>query len=394
MTSEERHEARYQRRRAARERKRRNRLNEYDSFDRMASPIALMCAHFEARKGVLWKYSPARYDRDFIRNSVKSAERLYSGRNVCQGFYSFKIVERGKPRDIHSVHYTERVIRRSACTNCLVPIFSSNLIYDNGASLQGKGITFANKRCETHLHRFFREYGDNQGYVIVIDFRKYFNSIPHDGLFGMIDRHIHDERLNVLTKRFILASEPCKAEEERGRGLFIGPEDSQILAVAYPNAIDHYIKDGLRLKYYARYMDDSYILCREKDTARSILDALLKLYAAYGIVPNPKKTQIVKLSKGFTFLKTRYFLEANGRVVRKPCHDGIVRQRRKLKSFRRFMDAGQMTLQQVCQSYMSWRGFIASKNSGRTVRNMDALFQNLFHARPWRDKVSNRRNEP
>lgn len=134
-------------------------------------------------------------------------------------------------------------------------------------------------------------------------------------------------------------------------------------------------------------MDDAYILCRTKEEAKRILDLLFEQYERMGIIPNPKKTQVVKLSQGFTFLKTRYFLEKSGRVVKKPCRDGIVRQRRKLKKFRRFMDKGQMTIGQVCQSYMSWRGYISRKNAGRTIRNMDSLFTALFHVRPWKQKI-------
>jgi hypothetical protein len=387
MTSTERHEARYQRRKAAREKKRRERLDLYDDFDRVANPAALMCAHFDARRGVLWKYSPARYNKDYMKCSAGSSERLYAGKKVCQGFYSFSIVERGKPRSIHSVHYTERVIRRSACVNALVPIFSHNLIYDNGASLKGKGITFAASRCETHLHEYFREYGDNEGYIILVDFTKFFDNIRYDCLFQQIDRLVFDKRLNSLCRQFVLAGDMDKPEERKGLGLYIGPEDSQIFAVSYPNPVDHFVKDGLRIKYYARYMDDAYIICRDKDEARRILGLLFEQYQRLGIIPNKKKTQIVKLSRGFTFLKTRYFLERSGRVVKKPCRESVVRQRRKLKKFRRFMDKGEMTIGQVCQSYMSWRGFIARKRAGRTIRSMDNLFYSMFHVKPWKTKV-------
>lgn len=218
MTSTERHEARYQRRKAARERKRREYLDEYDNFERVANPAALMKAHFEARRGVLWKYSPALYNKNWMKRSAETSEHLRTGKRVCQGFYSFHITERGKPRSIHSVHYTERVIRRSACTNSLVPIFTRNLIYDNGASLKGKGITFSGSRCETHLHRYFREYGDNDGYVIVIDFRKFFDNIRHDCLYRQIDQYVHDKRLNDLCRQFVEATDANKPEGEKAVG--------------------------------------------------------------------------------------------------------------------------------------------------------------------------------
>ena len=140
MNSAERHEARYQRRKAAREAKRRKRLDVYDNFDRVASIPALIRANFDSRKGVMWKASVARYNAHFLKFAVMQSRDLYTGKFKCSGFFVFWIVERGKRRHVHSLHYAERVIRRSFCINALVPILSSGLIYDNGASLKGKGV--------------------------------------------------------------------------------------------------------------------------------------------------------------------------------------------------------------------------------------------------------------
>ena len=131
MNSAERHEARYQRRKAAREAKRRKRLDVYDNFDRVASIPALMRANFDSRKGVMWKASVARYNAHFLKFAVMQSRDLYAGKFKCSGFFVFWIVERGKRRHVHSLHYAERVIRRSFCINALVPILSSGLIYDN-----------------------------------------------------------------------------------------------------------------------------------------------------------------------------------------------------------------------------------------------------------------------
>lgn len=386
MNSKERHERRYQRRKATREEKRRAKLDVYDNFDRVASVNALMRANFDSRKGVKWKASVARYDSHYLKNSVLMSNHLYNGSFKSEGFYSFKVIERGKLRPIHSLHYSERVVRRSACIEAVVPILSSNLIYDNGASLKGKGIGFHADRCETHLHRYFREYGDNEGYVLIIDFKGYFDHILHKPLFEILDRYIKDPRLNALCRLFISAPDADKAECDKGVGLYIGPEDSQIYAVAYPNRIDHLIKDQLRIKAYARYMDDSYLIFRKKEDAQTVKDILFMEFDKVGIVPNPKKTQIIKLSRGFTFLKTRYYLLPNGKVVRKAVHESVVRERRKLKKQKRLWEEGLMTLEQVCQSYMSWRGFILKKDSYRSVHNMDILFFSLYGVRPWMKK--------
>lgn len=391
MNSAERHEARYQRRKAAREAKRRKKLDKYNDFNRVASIPALIRANFDSRRGVLWKASVARYNAHFLKYAVLQSRDLYSGKDICTGFFVFWIVERGKKRHVHSLHYAERVIRRSACINALVPILSSNLIYDNGASLKGKGVSFSLMRCAVHLHRYFRETGSNEGYILIIDFKGYFDHILHEPLMEIIDKYVYDPQLNALTKRFISAANRDKPESEKGMGLYIGPEDSQIYAVSYPNKIDHQIKDGWGLKYFNRYNDDSYIILQDKDKLLEYKRQLFMMYDALGIIPNQKKTQIVKISRGFTYLKTKFFLTETGKVIMKPDHNSIVRERRKLKKFKRFYDNGDMTLQQISQSYMSWRGSILKKDAYESVRHMDGLFFSLFGTMPWKDKKKGRK---
>ena len=390
MNSKERHEARYQRRKAAREAKRREKLKLYDDFDRISSVPSLLHANWESRKGVLFKASVARYNMNFYKNAVKQSKALKSGKDVRQGNYSFTIIERGKTRRIHSLHYYERVIRRSACTNSLVPVLSHNLIYDNGASLKGKGVDFAADRCETHLHRFFRETGSNDGYILIIDFKGYFDNILHEPLKEQINRAFSDKKIVSLSCSFVDASNFGKAPERHGIGLYIGPEDSQIYAVSYPNRIDHKIKDEMRIQFYGRYMDDSYIICKDKKKLQEIRDILFTEYAKMGIKPNTKKTQIIKLSKGFSFLKTRYFLTDTGKVIRKADHKAIVRERRKLKKQYGLYKTGVMTLQQVEQSYMSWRGSMLRRDAHKAIESMDCLYMILFQSQPWKNKKKKR----
>lgn len=391
MTSEERHELRYQRRKAAREKKRREYLDKYDDFDRVASPQALLRAHWDARKGVMFKQSVLRYDSSHFKNAVKISNRMHKGADIRQGFRSFSICERGKPRNINCLHYAERVIRRSACINALVPILSHNLIYDNGASLKGKGTSLAAKRCEIQLHRFYREYGDNNGWVVSIDFKSYFDTVLHKPLFNIIDRYILNQRLNKLAKDFISAPDLWRDKMYHGKGLYIGPEDSQIFAVAYPSPVDHLIKDQWSIHYYARYVDDSYLIVRTKAEAKALLEKLKTVYAGIGIVLHPRKTHISKLSHGFTFLKTRYYLQANGKVVRKPCKDSVVRERRKLKrQYKKFYLTGILSSHDIAQSYMSWRGAIAQRDAFDVIKSMDWLFFSLFGWMPWLKNKSKR----
>lgn len=87
---------------------------------------------------------------------------------------------------------------------------------------------------------------------------------------------------------------------------------------------------------------------------------------------------MVKLTRGFTWLKKRIFYTDTGRIVVKPCRDSITRERRKLKKMARMVADGIMTPEQVEQSYQSWRGGMKRLDAHRSVRAMDALYRSLF----------------
>ena len=100
--------------------------------------------------------------------------------------------------------------------------------------------------------------------------------------------------------------------------------------------------------------------------------------AELGIELNPRKTRVVKLTRGFTWLKKRIFYTETGCIVMKPCRDSITRERRKLKKMARMVADGVMTPEQVEQSYRSWRGGMKRLDAHRSVLAMDALYRSLF----------------
>ena len=155
MTSEERKEGRYQRRRAGREAKRRARSEACGSFEQVFSYENLYKAGLACCKGVRWKCSTQRYLASLSENTARTRKALMDGTWKTMGFHEFDIMERGKLRHIRSVHISERVVQRCLCDNALVPLFSSAFIYDNAASLKGKGIDFAMDRMNRHLQRHY-----------------------------------------------------------------------------------------------------------------------------------------------------------------------------------------------------------------------------------------------
>jgi len=372
MNSQERHEARYQRRKAKRQEKIKKLNEQYGNFDEIFSLDNMVDAFYQCKKSVSWKESTQKYEKNLLKNVYNSQQDVYNGISVSRGFHYFDLRERGKERHIRSVHISERVVQKAVNRSCLLPILSRSLIYDNGASLKGKGVDFANRKLVEHLCQFYRHHG-RDGYILLIDFSKYFDNIEHQPIFDDLSRKILDERIINITKQFVVPF------GEKSLGL--GSETSQILAINYPNYIDHYIKEKLRIHGYGRYMDDSYLIHESKEYLEYCLEEIIKLCEEVGIKVNRNKTQIVKLTHQFTFLKTKYNITENGKIIKRVSRCAVTRMRRKMKKFVKFYDAGLMSLQDIEQSYQSYRGYLGKKDSYNTLKSIDKLYHDLFMPR-------------
>lgn len=369
MNSSERHERRYQRRKEKRNKK--DLIKKYNDFSLITDANVLIDAFYKSKREVGWKTSIQRYEMNLLKNIAEAKNKLEKGESITQGFVEFNLNERGKIRHIKSVYIKERVIQRALCDQVLVPLLSRELIYDNGASMQGKGIHFALNRLTTHLQKYYRHnHFSNDGYVLLIDFSKYFDNISHEKLYQLLEKRFYGKTLNLI-KELI---EPFGNKKSLG----IGSQISQILAIYYPTEIDNYIKQQLHIKYYGRYMDDSYLIHYDKEYLKECLKKLRKKYKEYGIIVNEKKTQIVKISSGFTFLKVRYILTDTGKVIQKTCCSSITRMRRKLKKFSQLYVEEKIKPEDIKASYQSWRGFVSHYDSYHTLLRMDQLYNELF----------------
>ena len=369
MNSKERHEARYQRRKAARAEKRKAAARDFGNFEAVFSFEHLYDAYRGSIKGVGWKASTQRYKASALSHISRTHDELLAGTFRSKGFYEFDIVERGKPRHIRSVHISERVVQRCLCDYCLVPMLSRSFIHDNGASLRGKGYDFAVKRVTGFLTDHYRKHG-REGYALLFDFSKYFDTAQHAPVFSEIERSGIDDRLVSISEYFI--------NNFGDSGLGLGSQISQIAALALPNRIDHYFKDVLRMKHYVRYMDDGCIISESKEKLRLCLRELRRLCGELGIRLNEKKTQIIKLSRGFTFVKVRFRFGRNGAIIRKASYKGIKHMRQKLRIFRRWVDSGRMDAADVAASLTSWRGHMKRFHSYHAERAVIEYYGRLF----------------
>lgn len=369
MTSEERRELRYQRRKEKREAARQMRSMTCGDFDEAFSFRHLYLAGKKCCKGVYWKNSTQRFIGNIIPNTAKILRSLEDGTFAHRGFHEFDIMERGKKRHIKSVHITERAVQKCLCDYCIVPIYSASFIYDNSASLKRRGMDFALRRMRCHLQKHYRKHGLSGG-ILVYDFRSFFDSAPHEPLLREAERRIHDPKLRSLANSFI--------QDFGNTGLGLGSQVSQTNALLLPSPLDHFCKEVLRIKGYGRYMDDGYLIHEDLDYLYLCMDSIELVCKDIGLTLNQKKTKVIPLEEFFRFLKTKFIITPDGKIVLKMNRDSTSIIRRKLRKFKRWHDEGTFTLQDIRCSYDSYQGHMKRGNSFKVMESTNQYFKSLF----------------
>lgn len=371
-------------------------------INKISNANVLINSFYEAKKNCSWKHSVQQYEANLLKNIRKTQLELRNKTYRQDEFYDFFLNERGKERYVRSINFYDRVVQRSLCDH-INPIVEPYLIYDNGASVKRKGIDFARKRIENHLHKYYRKNG-HVGYVLIIDFSKFYDNILHKPLMDMYREIIDDndilDLINHLVDSFSIdvsntdikeddlfdSLEYAKMNNEKtgeryiNKSLGIGSQISQTSGIYYPTKMDNYCKIVKGIKYYGRYMDDTYIISSSKEELKNLLCDITDICNKLGIFINHKKTQIFRIDKGFTFLKIKYRLTSTGHLVRIPVKKGFTRERRKLKSFKKMLDNGEMSFNDIKEQYKSWKGNLLKYDCHRTLINMDKLFNELFNS--------------
>jgi len=168
-------------------------------------------------------------------------------------YTTFKVYE-PKERDVFRLpYYPDRIVHH-AIMNVLEPIFISCLTKDTYSCIKGRGIHAAAKSIQKYLSK------EDTQYCLKFDIRKFYPSINHDILKGMLMRKIKDNDLLWLLDEIIDSAD----------GIPIGNYLSQHFANFYLSTFDHWIKEIKGVKYYSRYADDIVILSDNKEYLHSI----------------------------------------------------------------------------------------------------------------------------
>lgn len=241
----------------------------------------------------------------FERHLVERLDRLHE--DLKTGAYRPDAVRRAyvpKPgtderRPLGIPNVADRVVQ-GALRHVLEPIFERKFLASSYGFRPEVGAKDALRAVERGLKR-------GVSWVVEADFRRCFDSIPHEGLLAEVRREIGDERVLELIGRMLRAGvmetggyAPTAAGTPQGGVI------SPLFANVHLHPLDVACQAaGLEL---VRYADDFVILCRTRAEAERALALVHAQAAERGLTLHPDKTGLVDVASGedFEFLGYRF----------------------------------------------------------------------------------------
>ena len=404
-------------------------LGDLPTYSPIADANNLCEAMRRSRKGTAWKESVQRFCWYYLKRITILQRQLYAlehglpGRYAPQEGFEFFVNERGRIRPITGQVIDDRVVSHSLNDFALVPAIRPHLIYDNMASLEGRGVDRARDRVRVHLERYYRREDTNVGFIRLKDQSKYYDNIRHREAYAMLCGFTDDALARKLVAVLLnhartdvsdLTDEEyhrCMKEkfdrvawrnENHGKagrrflqkGLAVGDQLSQTIGIMYPWRVDNEATIVRGSRYYARYMDDSMDIDRDLDRLRQRGRAIDAAADAVGMYTNTRKTCIARLDKGFIYLQRKFRLCENGTVEMRLRPKAIARIRRRIRRLKRKEQEGKITALEVSEMAKSWLYARRDAISYPQMRSVELLILELYgkeayshvydHSEKWR----------
>lgn len=278
-------------------RERESRRTCHVTYDSIISVANLLISWQEFLRGKKKRQDVARFSIRFIDNILKLHSDLLDKTYRHGQYYAFKIND-PKPRDIHKAKVSDRILHH-AVYRMLYPYFDNKFIYDSYSCRNDKGTHKAIDRFR-FMARKVSHNNKRTAWILKGDIRKFFASIDHTVLMGILESFIVDKDVLWLLQNIIGS---FNTKNELGKGLPLGNVTSQIFINIYMNELDQFIKRKLKVRYYIRYADDFVILHTNKKYLINLIPKISEfLEKELKLSLNQNKVFIKTLSSGIDFL--------------------------------------------------------------------------------------------
>lgn len=274
---------------------------------------------------------------NLFKNMIKLRDALWDGTYTPEPSSCF-IVNHPKKREVFAAHFRDRIVHH-LYFNYTHVLFERTFISDNYSCIKGRGTHNGINRLKSKLQSASNNYTE-QCYIMKMDLTGYFMHINRqlvsDIATASIDKmktHKYDKEhtweevidndfVKNLTKTIALLDPTVNCtfasdrsewiglpdskslfKVEAGCGLPIGNLTSQLFSNIYLNKLDQFMVRELGCKYYGRYVDDFYIVSKDKKFLHSIIPKIEDfLMNELHLKVNKGKTIISTVQQGVEFL--------------------------------------------------------------------------------------------
>ena len=264
------------------------------------------------------------FELDYEANLVKLWKEVNS-RNYKIGKSICFLVTRPKLREVFAADFRDRVVHHVIMMR-LEPLFERVFIEDNYNCRKGKGTLFGVKRLYEKIRECSNDYTEDC-YIEKFDLCGFFMSIHKPTLLEMLRDFINrkyegkDKEILLWLVEEVVMNCPqynCvrktpdymweKLPKNKSlftcgddRGLPIGNLTSQCFANFYMHLFDNILQD--KFKHYGRYVDDFYILSKDKNDILTQVNSIKDyLKDNLRVDLHPDKTYVQYYKKGIKFI--------------------------------------------------------------------------------------------
>lgn len=329
-------------------------------FEKVTDFENLYKAYKKAKSGKGFKNSSARFEILALDGIHKLRQQLLDGSYKVAKYHEFMVYE-PKERLIKAGSFKDKVVQHVLCDNVLLPRLKSEFIDHNYAGQIGKGTLYGLDCLSEDMLGYYSKHGTD-GWILKCDISKFFYSIEHEKLKEVVNKYFRDEKIMWLNHMIIDSTD--------SPGLPLGNQSSQVFALLFLNEMDHMITEKLGIKFYGRYMDDFYLIHKDKEYLKGCLDNVRKYLASIGLSLNGK-TQIIPFKNGIDFTGFHTYVTKDGKVIRKLRNEKKRANQKKYRRMAELVVAGKLSRDKFDESYTACKAHMAHGNTKKLIHSLD-----------------------
>lgn len=320
-------------------------------FDKNLTFEKLLLAHKRARQHKVYRNEVIQFEINLENNIVNLLNSIKNG-TYHVGKYSSFLVFEPKERLIKKLPYIDRIVHQWYIEEFIKPFFYPRLIKTTFACIDNRGTHKAVIQVQKYMQTFKRNYGDF--WILKCDIHKFFYSIDPNILFRIMQKYIADKKLLAFTHKIIFERRTI----EEKVGIPIGNFTSQFFANIYLNELDQFVKRKLKVKYYARYMDDFIFLFKTKADCimcKKIVESFLKENLHLSL---NDKSRYYPYKMGVDFCGYRIF--CTHRLLR---HSSKKKIKNNVRKWNTLFSKNKLDIKHTMECLNAWKGHSSHCNS-------------------------------